>query len=119
MKRFPAAEILVAGFVIVAGAGVYLYSHRHEDAIAATREQGDMIVAALDRARGQSGVYPRSLADLVPTNLDSLPSPAWGDRWEYATFDDGAQAELYVTESGGGDLTLRYDFTGRGWALDN
>lgn len=114
--KLPVAEIVVAVLIAAAGVGVYVYAHRDEPAIERTKERGDVIVAALETHRSAAGRYPDSLPQLVPAVLDSLPAPAWGERWSYQTFADGTHAELYVSS---GRLTLRYDFSGRRWALDN
>lgn len=118
MKKLPFAEIVVVAVVVAAGLGVYLYAHRDAGAIEATRQRGDVIVEALERHRAATGAYPDSLQQLVPAQLDSVPHPVWGTTWTYRSFQDGAHAELAVSEPDG-RLTLRYDFTGRGWALDN
>lgn len=118
MKKLPIAEIVLVAFVIGAGLGVYLYAHRDTDAIEATKARGDVIVAALERHRAEHDAYPATLQQLVPQHLDSVPQPVWGPAWSYRAFQDGAHAELTVTGQDG-RLTLRYDFTGRGWAFDN
>lgn len=116
--KLPVAEILVAVLIAAAGVGVYVYAHRDEPAIELTKERGDVIVGALEAHRSAAGRYPDSLAQLIPALLDSLPAPAWGDAWSYQPFADGTYAELYVREPGS-RLTLRYDFPGRRWALEN
>ncbi len=116
--KLPLAEIVVGLLVAAAGVGVYVYAHRDEPAIEATKDRGDVIVAGLEAHRAQVGRYPATLGDLVPARLDSVPAPAWGSEWTYHTFEDGAYAELYVRDPGG-RLTLRYDFAGGRWALDN
>lgn len=118
MRKLPIAEIIVVAVVLAAGLGVYLYAHRDTDAIEATKGRGDVIVAALERYRAAHSVYPDSLQQLVPQQLDSVPQPVWGPAWSYRAFQDGAHAELFVARQDG-RLTLRYDFTGRGWAFDN
>lgn len=116
--KLPVAEILVALLIAAAGAAIYVYAHRDEAAIEATKERGDVIVAALEAHRSAAGRYPDSLPQLVPALLDSVPAPAWGDAWTYHIFDDGAYAEFYV-RAAESRLTLRYDFPGRRWGLDN
>lgn len=116
--KLPVAEILVALLIAAAGAAIYVYAHRDEAAIETTKERGNAIVAALEAHREGAGRYPDSLPQLVPTLLDSVPSPVWGDAWSYHTFDEGTYAEFYVRATDGG-LTLRYDFSGRRWGLDN
>ena len=116
MRKLPLAEMLVALAVLAGGVGVYVYAHRDEAAIETTKDRGDLLVAALERHRAVASRYPDSLPQLVPAHLDSIPRPAWGDAWTYQPFQDGAHAELYVRA---GRLTLRYDFTGRSWALSN
>lgn len=116
--KLPLAEIVVGVLVAAAGVGVYLYAHRDEPAIEATKDRGDTIVEGLEAHRAETGRYPAALAELVPARLDSLPAPAWGGDWTYRTFGDGEYAELYVRDDDG-RLTLRYDFAGGRWALDN
>lgn len=118
MKKLPLAELLVAGLILAAGVAVYVYAHRDEGAIEATKQRGALIVGALREHHAAEGRYPAALDALVPAYLDSIPAPAWGDRWTYRTFGEGAHCELYVREPAG-RLTLRYDFTGERWALDN
>jgi hypothetical protein len=118
VRKLPLAELVVAVLVLAAGVGVYLFAHRDQSAIEATKESGDVIVAALERYRDDTGRYPDALERLVPGQLGRLPPPAWGTAWRYGTFQDGAHAELSVREADG-RLTLRYDFTARRWALDN
>lgn len=118
MKKLPLAELLVALVILGAGVGVYLHAHRDEGAIEETKARGLAIVEALQEYRAVAGSYPPSLDALVPAHLESIPAPAWGEEWMYRTFDDGAHCELYV-RAPDGRLTLRYDFIGGRWALDN
>jgi type II secretory pathway pseudopilin PulG len=118
VKKLPLAELVVALVVLAAGVGVYLFAHRDQSAIEATKQSGDLIVAALERHRDDTGRYPDALERLVPGQLGRVPPPAWGEQWMYGTFEDGAHAELSVRRPDG-RLTLRYDFTARRWALDN
>lgn len=116
--KLSVAEIVIALLVVAAGVGVYVYAHRDEPAIERTKERGAIVVGALEAYRAQTGRYPDSLPQLVPSLIDSVPAPEWGDRWSYRTFSDGAHAELYV-RAGTGRLTLRYDFGAGRWGLDN
>lgn len=116
-RKLPIAEVVVALAVFAAGAVVYAWAHRDEADIDRTRMQGSDIVQALERYRSDEGSYPASLDALVPAYLADIPQPAWGEEWTYRTFSDGAHCELYVRPAESA-LTLRYDFSARGWAMD-
>lgn len=87
MRKLPWAEIIVIALVIAAGAGLYVYAHRDEGALAESKERGAALVAALQAYEREHGTYPRQLEDLVPEYVAAVEPPTWGlERWRYRMY---------------------------------
>ena len=67
----------------------------------ASRERGDVIVQALRAHRAARGTYPRTLAELVPSQLASIDPPLVGDKqWQYERLDnDRFQLRFWIGPS--------------------
>lgn len=129
-RKLPWAEIIVTAFVIAAGAGVFVYAHRDEDALEASKQRGAHIVEGLAAYRQQHGTYPARLEDLVPQYLTHIQPPLWGlQRWRYRTYSPEAPEppqdtsavyfQLSVAADRSGYPVLYYDFAAQRWVLNN
>lgn len=126
------AEITIILVTVAIGAGVYLYAHRGEGELRASKERGAAIVAALEQHRAREGTYPETLDGLTPGYIAAIEPPTWGlKRWRYRRYTPadvsqraaGDTATLYfqlsVAANEGGYPVLYYDFTARRWVLNN
>ena len=129
-KNLPWPEIVVTALVVVLGAGVYLYAHRDEGALEASKERGAVIVAALEAFHAEHGTYPEQLEELVPVSLPSLEQPTWGlGRWRYRRYTpadvnettDSSRVyfQLSVAADESGYPVLYYDVAAERWVLNN
>jgi hypothetical protein len=129
-RKLPWPEIIVTALVIAAGAAVFVYAHRDEDALTESKERGAAIVAALTAYRSDRGTYPERLDQLVPAHMDSLEAPVWGlRRWRYrryapADINETADTaavyfQLSVAADDSGYPVLYYDFAAGRWVLNN
>lgn len=129
-RKLPWAEIIVTAFVIAVGAGVYLYAHRDEGALEASKDRGARIVQALAAYRQEHETYPEQLEDLVPEYIASVEPPEWGlERWRYRRYTpervggaaDSAAVyfQLSVAADESGYPVLYYDFAAGRWVLNN
>jgi hypothetical protein len=129
--RQRAAEITITTLALAAGVGVYIYAHRDEGSLEASKERGAVVVDALERHRTAAGTYPESLEQLVPQYLDSIAPPSWGQqRWRYRRYTAADVTDATVTETTvyfqlsvaaneNGYPVLYYDVTARRWVLNN
>lgn len=54
--------------------------------VAATQNDGNIVIAALDAYYAMHGRYPDNLDTLVPDHIESIPPVSCGDRaWRYRT----------------------------------
>jgi hypothetical protein len=129
-RKIPWAEVIVAAFVIAAGAAVYLYAHRDDAALEASRERGARIVQALVAYREEHDTYPDELDSLSPQYLQSVEPPLWGlERWRYRTYTpegvggasdtSAVYFQLSVAADESGYPVLYYDFATGRWVLNN
>lgn len=128
--KLPWPEILVTTLVVAAGAGVYLYAHRDESALEASKQRGARIVEGLAAYERETGTYPTRLEDLVPEYLPAVEPPLWGlQRWRYRTYMPEAPVQpqdssalyfqLSVAADPSGYPVLYYDFATGRWVLNN
>lgn len=129
-KKLPWPEIVITALVVILGAGVYLYAHKDEGALEASKERGAEIVAALEAYHAEHGTYPEQLEELVPARLPSLEQPTWGlGRWRYrrytpADIHESADTtnvyfQLSVAADESGYPVLYYDTAAERWVLNN
>jgi hypothetical protein len=133
IKKLPWAEIVITMLALAAGVGVYMYAHRDEGRLEASKERGAQVVAALASYRAEEGTYPERLEELVPRHLAAIPQPEWGlGRWSYrrytpadvsAAASDGANDVVYfrlsVAANESGYPVLYYDLAASRWVLNN
>jgi hypothetical protein len=83
VARVVAVSIFVA--LLVSGAMAFPLFERRT--LRTTEERGNAIVAAIERYRTRVGRFPDSLSAVRPYELQSIPTPTWGDkRWRYQLF---------------------------------
>jgi hypothetical protein len=122
----------VIAFVVVVGAGVYLYAHKDEGALQESRQRGGVLVQALETYREEHGSYPERLDTMVPEFIAGVEPPTWGlRRWRYRAYaphaspmtdaDDTERTyfQLSVARDESGYPVLYYDFATRRWVLNN
>lgn len=103
MRNLPWAEILVIGLAVGLGAGVYLYAHRDEGSLEASKNRGAELVTALTAYMDEHGTYPEQLADLVPQYVAEVRPPVWGlERWRYRRY---TPASVSAPAPASGDAT--------------
>lgn len=129
-RKVPWPEIIVAAFVLTAGAAVYLYAHRDEGALEESKRRGARIVEGLATYQQRYGTYPDRLDALVPEHVAAVEPPLWGlRRWRYRTYTPDAPAlpqdssavyfQLSVAADESGYPLLYYDFATQRWVLNN
>jgi hypothetical protein len=73
-----------------------------DDQVTETKRRGDIIRSALEQHKGERGVFPQVLNELVPKFLEDIPQPTVGKgRWEY---------KMYPGEGGDYHLTVSVRF---------
>lgn len=127
--RLPWPELFVGGVTVLLALGIYLWAHRDQPALAASKDAGAEIVRALEAERAAAGEYPRALDDLVPAHLATVPAPEWGvQRWSYRAYGAGGDTtgavprhffRLSVAGDPSGYPLLFYDLTEKRWVLNN
>ena len=71
-----------------------------------TRVYGDEIVIALLEYKMDNGLYPDTLKQLVPTYVQKIKSPIWGEtEWDYFSEENGKDFVLLVRGSGESNQT--------------
>lgn len=129
-RKLPWAEIIVTALVIAAGVAVYLYAHRDDSALEASKERGARIVQALAAYREEHDTYPEELEALSPAYLALVEPPVWGlARWRYRTYtpegvggaadSSAVYFQLSVAANESGYPVLYYDFAAQRWVLNN
>ena len=84
----------------------YVRKNRNEIQYFKTRISGDEIVIALLKYKGDKGVYPDTLKRLVPTYIQKIKSPIWGDpEWGYFSEENGKEFVLLVRGPGESNQT--------------
>ena len=67
------------------------------DAVAETKRRGDVVCEALARYKASSGTLPRTLSELAPGYLPSIPQPTVGRRrWIYRTYHASGDYRIAV-----------------------
>ncbi len=75
-------------------------------AIQYVRKNRNEIVVALLKYKGDKGVYPDTLKRLVPTYIQKIKSPIWGDpEWGYFSKENGKEFVLLVRGPGESNQT--------------
>lgn len=129
-KKLPWPEILITALVIVLGAGIYLYAHKDEGTLEASKDRGAAIVEALEAYNAEHGTYPGQLEELVPAHVPAIEQPDWGlRRWRYRRYtqadvnETSDTADVYfqlsVAADESGYPVLYYDIAAQRWVLNN
>jgi type II secretory pathway pseudopilin PulG len=105
MKMPPAPAIVIIA-TLAAGGLVYAYAHRDLGSLEDTKQQGALLVAAIESYRRDNGVYPDSLGALVPTYVPRIEPPTWGLReWTYRRYEQRIPPDKVTTP---GDTLARF-----------
>lgn len=121
---------VVLGVVLFVGLAVfgsmrYIQQLRDENwsraAVQQSQEIGNRIITQIERFRADTGRYPDSLRQLVPTYADSIPQPTAGNlEWKYEkrTQDDGDTGFVLKFWSNRDGFPEAFYEHGRGWYVD-
>jgi len=104
-------------WAIVAGIGLIVLVVVYKLAVTLVTDEnrpaGEEIVAAVEAYKAGNKRYPEKLAQLQPKYLGTIPKPAPGTNFVYASSPDGATAWFgYQTR---GDVFCEYDSGTRKW----
>jgi hypothetical protein len=60
-------------------------------------DEGNRIVAAIEKFKKTEGKYPDNLTALVPKYIDKIPEPHWGaNRWGYSVYTEAKGAVTFA-----------------------
>lgn len=110
--------LLIGGVLFVmVGALTRLIPHRSSPELQAVQAQGDSVVAAIERFRSVLGQPPRTLEELTPTYLVTVPSPPWGTRaWRFTRWIGDS---VLPQEGSTGSLVPDYTLAGSSGAMSD
>lgn len=103
------------------GAYEYFFDATHRNAIK-TRSLGDGIVSSLEAYEETHGVFPRTLDELTPKYLPTVPRPIYGSgEWSYRRDgQSGSEREFCLSfHAVGGYPTIFYESRTGKWAVDD
>lgn len=109
--------LVTVGVLVTLGWMISACTKAQQDTPTEVMEKGDTILAALRKHKADTGQYPSQLSDLVPTYLDTVPTPDWGvRRWDYSA--DSEILVLAVYENQDGYPAIEYSPLS-GWIYDH
>ncbi|WP_092051418.1 hypothetical protein [Planctomicrobium piriforme] len=131
------AKLIIGGFLLaiaLCGAGIAavfllladgrcaeFFSVDHPNAIK-TQRLGDHIIGALNRYREERNDFPKSLEELVPDYLETIPPPLYGERkWVYHRIETPGEPPQFELTFGPPNLypCVFYESKHRTWTVDD